>query len=229
MRIILALSLLSAAFPANAAERNYSITSFDRIRVEGPYAVNVSANHSTFARANGSQTALDAVSLRVEGRTLYVRADRSAWGGKPGQPAGPVRIEVGTRDLAQASLSGSGSVVIDRVRGLNFVLLVSGSGSGSIADIDVDQLRVSVIGAASAKVAGRAKQFTGNIRGAGSLDAAALVTKDAALSALGPVTLRASASNSAKITASGTSTVALEGAAACELKVTGSATVTGCR
>ncbi|MCY7339117.1 MAG: DUF2807 domain-containing protein [Sphingomonas bacterium] len=230
MRIILAFSLLAAAAaPSTAAERNYSVTSFDRIRVEGPYAVSLITNRSPFARASGSRAALDAVSLRVEGRTLYVRADRSAWGGTPGQPAGPVRIELGTHDLAQASLSGSGSVAIDRVRGLNFVLLVSGSGSGSIADVDVDQFRVSVIGAASAKVAGRAKQFTGNIRGAGSLDAAALMTKDVALSALGPVTLRASASNSAKITASGTSTVVLEGGAACELKVSGSATVTGCR
>ena len=230
MRITLALFLAAAtALPAIAADRNYSVTSFDRIRVEGPYAVKVTTNVAPFARANGSLTAMDGVSLRVEGRTLIVRADRSAWGGKPDQPAGPVTIAVGTHDLSLVSLSGAGSVTVDKVRGLEFSLLVSGSGSGSVAQADIDKLRVSVIGAAQAKVAGKAKHFTGNIRGAGVLDASALEAKDVALSALGPVTLRASASNSAKITANGVATVALEGGASCELKVTGSAIVTGCR
>ena len=229
MRITLALFLAAAiAVPATAADRNYSVTSFDRIRVEGPYAISVTTNVAPFARATGSLAAMDGVSLRVEGRTLYVRADRSAWGGKPDQPAGPVTIRLGTHDLAMVSLSGAGSIAIDRVRGLEFALLVSGAGSGSIAQTDVDKLRVSVVGAAQAKVAGKAKMFTGNIRGAGMLDASALDAKDVALSALGPVTLRATATNSAKITATGTSTVTLEGGAACELKVTGSAVVTGC-
>ncbi len=229
MRIILALLLAATlAFPATAADRNYSVTSFDRIRVEGPYAVTVTTNVAPFARAKGALTAIDGVSLRVEGRTLYVRADRSAWGGKPNQPAGPVTIAVGTHDLAHVSLSGAGSVDIDRVRGLDFTLLVSGSGSASVINADIDNLRVSVVGSAQASVAGKAKQFTGNIRGAGVLDAAGLATKDAALSAQGPATLSVMATNSAKITASGTATVTIAGSAACTLKVRGSATVTGC-
>lgn len=229
MRIALTIFLAaSSAVSAHAADRNYSVTSFDRIRVEGPYAVSVTTNVAPFARAKGALGAIDGVSLRVEGRTLYVRADRSAWGGKPDQPAGPVTIAVGTHDLAYVSLSGAGSVAIDRVRGLNFTLLVSGSGSASVADAEIDNLRVSLVGSAQASVAGTAKQFTGNIRGAGVLDAAGLATQDAALSALGPATLRATAGNSAKITASGTATVAIAGGGACTLKVSGSATVTGC-
>ncbi|MDQ3143367.1 MAG: DUF2807 domain-containing protein, partial [Pseudomonadota bacterium] len=229
MRITLALLFAAAlAVPASAADRNYSVTSFDRIRVEGPYAVSVTTSVAPFARAKGALPAIDGVSLRVEGRTLYVRADRSASGGKDHQPAGPVTIAVGTHDLAHVSLSGSGSVAIDRVRGLDFTLLVSGAGSASVAKAELDNLRVSVVGSAQATVAGKAKQFTANIRGAGVLDAAGLATKDAAVSALGPATVRANANNSAKITASGTATVAIAGGGACTLKVSGSATVTGC-
>lgn len=229
MRITLAFFLAAAvAIPATAADRNYSVTSFDRIRVEGPYAVSLTTNVAPFARASGSQRGLDSVSLRVEGRTLHVRANRSAWGSDADKPAGAVTISVGTHDLAHASVNGAGSLAIDKVRGLEFVLLVSGSGSGSVALADIDKLRVSVVGAAQAKVGGKAKQFTGNIRGAGVLDAAGLDANDVALTALGPVTLRATATNSAKITAAGVATVALEGGASCELKVTGSAVVTGC-
>lgn len=233
MRIILAPIVLAAVFaasaPAAAADRNYSVSSFDRIRVEGPYAVSVTTNVAPFARASGSLRALDGVSLRVEGRTLYVRADRSAWGADADRPAGPVTIAVGTHDLAHASLNGAGSVTIDRIRGLEFVLLTSGSGSARVTDAEVDNLRVSVVGAASAGVAGRAKLFTGNIRGAGVIDAAGLVSNDAVLSALGPVVIRAQITNTAKITASGTATITIEGRPACELKVSGSAVVTGCK
>ena len=229
MRITLAFFVaVAVASPATAADRNYSVTSFDRIRVEGPYSVNVTTNVAPFARASGDLRAIDRVSLRVEGRTLYVRANRPAAGSTLDKPAGPVTINVGTHDLAHASLSGSGSLAIDKLRGLEFVLLVSGSGSGSIAEADLDKLRVSLVGSAQAKLGGKAKQFTGLIRGAGSLDASALATKDATLGVQGPGGITATATNSAKITASGTATVALEGGAACELKVTGSAVVTGC-
>ena len=230
--IIIALSLLAAGLiaigPAEAAERNYTLTSFDRIRVEGPYAVNLVTNRAPFARASGTARAIERVSMRVEGRTLYVRADRSAWGGNPDSPAGPVTINVGTYDLAQASLSGSGSLTIDRVRGLSFGLIVSGSGSVAIAEVELDELRVSVAGSAQVRLAGRAKQFTALVRGAGIVDSAGLAVKDASLSALGPAVIRATVANSAKIAASGTASVAIEGGAACTLKVSGSASVTGC-
>lgn len=231
MRIILALGFaagLTAAAPAAAATRGFTLTSFDRIRVEGPFAVNLVTNRSPFARATGSARAVGGVSLRVEGRTLYVRADRSAWGGNPDLPIGPVVIDVGTYDLAQASLSGAGSVSIDRLRGLSFALIVSGSGSAAIADIELDALRVSITGSASARLAGRAKAFTALVRGSGGVDSSALTVKDATLSAHGPATIRATASNSAKINASGTASVAIDGGAACTLKVSGSASVTGC-
>ena len=222
-------AMTAGAAPAVAATRNYTITSFDRIRVEGPYAVDVAVGRSSFARATGDQRALDAVSLRVEGRTLYVRADRSAWGAGKREPGGRVTISVGTPELSQAVINGAGSVAIDRLRGLEFTLLVSGSGAGSVGAADVDQLRVSVIGAGTARLVGRAKQFTAVIRGPGSIEAAALASNDATLSALGPATISANAGNSAKVTASGTASVALTGRAACELKISGSATVTGCR
>ena len=66
-----ALVLLAA--PAGAAERNYSVTSFDRIRIDGPYQVTLKTNVAPFARASGTQAALDGVSIKVEGRTLVVR------------------------------------------------------------------------------------------------------------------------------------------------------------
>lgn len=230
MRIILALFLiLVAASPLVAAERNYTVTDFTRVRVEGPYAVTLATNVAPFARAVGSQRGLDRVWLRVEGRTLIIRVDRAAWGGAPDEQAGPVTISVGTHDLEQATLSGSGSLAIDRVRGLNFALSSYGSGAASIAEAAVDRLRLSANGSGSLRVGGETKQLDATLNGPGLIDASELIAKDATLSAMGPASLRATVTNNAKLNATGTATIAIDGGAACERKVSGSAIVTGCR
>jgi len=230
MRFILALFfIIVAASPLAAAHRNYTVTDFTRVRVEGPYAVALATKTAPFARATGSQRALDRVSVRVEGRTLIIRVDRSAWGGDSDEQAGPVTIAVGTHDLEQATLIGGGSLAIDRVRGLEFSLASFGSGATSIGAVDVDRLRLSGQGSGSMRVAGEAKQLIATLNGPGLIDASALAAKDATLSARGPASLRANVTNNAKIAATGTATIAIDGGAACERKVTGSAVVSGCR
>lgn len=229
MRILAFLLLAAAASPLAAAQRNYTVTDFTRVRVEGPYAVTLATNVSPFARATGSQRALDRLSLKVEGRTLIVRVDRSAWGGSPDEDAGPVTIAVGTHEIDQAELSGPGSLAIDRVRRLDFALSSFGSGAATIGEVDVDRLTLFAEGSGSTRVAGATKQLDAAINGPGLIDAAGLTAKDAKLSATGPASLRATVTNSVKLAATGTATITLDGNAACERKISGSAVVTGCR
>lgn len=229
MRILAFLLIAAAASPLAAADRNYSVTDFTRIKVDGPYAVTVKAKSAPFARASGSPRALDRVSLKVEGRTLIIRTDRSAWGGAPDEDHGPVTISVGTHDLEQATLSGPGSLAIDQAGGLNFALTSFGSGAVSIGKVTADRLSILAQGAGSTRVAGAVKQLVATLDGPGMIDASGLSAKDATLSALGPASIRATVSNSAKLVAGGTATIALEGGAACVKKVSGSAVVTGCR
>ena len=224
-----ALMFAAIASPAAGADRNYSVTSFDRIRLEGAFKVRLTTNVAPFARATGSQEALDGVSLDVQGRTLVIRSNRSSWGGYPGRQPGPVEISVGTHDLSAAFLNGSGSLAVDKVRGLTFELAIQGAGAANVANVDVDQLRVGVTGAGSTTLAGKAPKMTATIRGSALFDASALATKDVVIGAEGPVIVKVNATSSAKIDANGTSTVELTGGAACTVKASGSVTVTGCR
>lgn len=226
---ILAFFMVAAASPLAAADRNYSVTDFTRIKVDGPFAVTLKANSAPFARASGSTRALDRVTLRVEGRTLIIRTDRSAWGGAPGEDHGRVTISVGTHELEQATLSGPGSLAIDRAGGLTFALTSFGSGAVSVASVTADRLSILAQGAGSTRVAGAVRQLVATLDGPGMIDASALSAKDATLSAMGPASIRATVSNSAMLFAGGTATIAIDGGAACEKKVSGSAVVTGCR
>src|SRR3954470_9405027 len=145
IRILPALLLLLPAAAA-AADRTYTVTDFDRIQVDGPYEVAVTTGGSSGAQASGSQISLDAVTVEVSGGILRVHANRSAWGGYPGEPVEPARIRVTTHDLKSAGVPGAGSVAVDRLRALREDLSVAGSGRLSVGAIEADQLVVALLG-----------------------------------------------------------------------------------
>ena len=119
---------------------------------------------------------------------------------------------------ARPGSTAPGALSIDRVKGLSFGLSVQGSGAAEIGHADVDQLNLSIIGTASARLAGEAKKITAIIRGISSFDAAALSSQDATLGARRrPATIAANVSDSVTVDASGPATVRLTGKPACTL------------
>jgi len=222
------LVALTLAAPATANTRNFGVTSFEKVRIDGPFRVTLTTGVAPFARANGSAAAIDKVSIEVRGNLLIVRKDTSSWGGYPGADSGPVDIELGTHDLTSAALTGSGSLAIDKVKGLSFDLAVQGSGLGEIGQVAVDQFTVTVAGSANARLAGDAGTTVSVVRGISNLDAARLHAKDATITAAGAATVDADVANSVKINATGPATIRLTGSPACTVRTNGSATVTGC-
>lgn len=230
MRLILpALALMFAATPLHAAERNFTVTGFTKIRIDGAYNVKLTTNRAPFARASGDPAGLDQVAMEVQGNTLVIHPNRSSWGGYPGEARKPVEISVGTHDLASVWVNGPGSITVDRVRGLTFDFAIEGSGSGSIAAAEVDQMRIRIAGTATATVAGKAPRLTAQVRGSSSLDASGLASKDVVVAAEGPASVKIAAANTAKVDAYGTSVVELTGKPACTTRIYGSATVNGCK
>ena len=229
-KAILAAALLFAiATPATAATRTFAITSFDRVRVEGPYRVTLATGVAPYATATGSQAALDAIALDVQGNTLVVHVNRSSWGGFTGTSPGPATIALGTHDLAAAWLNGSGSLSVDRVKSLGFDLSINGSGLAEIGSVAVDQLKVTISGAAAVRLAGTALRMTALVRGPSNLDTSALALKDATITAEGPAVVKAAVSDTAKVEAFGVASVTLSGDPSCTIRTTGSSSVEGCK
>ena len=226
---LIAAALVAIAAPADSATRNFGITGFTKVRVDGPFKVSLATGVAPFARASGSSAALDRVEIDVRGDTLVVHSSASSWGGYPGANPGPVEVSLGTHDLTNAWLNGAGSLVIDRVKGLSFALSVQGSGRAEIALAQADQLIVSLVGTGSAKLSGQTKRLTTLVRGISTLDAAGLAAPTATIAAEGAATIDANVTDSATVQASGPATIRLTGRPSCTLKATGSATVSGCR
>lgn len=227
---ILALAAIaSIPTPAqSAANRNFGITGFDRIRVDGPYEVQLTTGVAPFARAKAaSSSALDNVSMRVEGRTLIIR--KSAATSDSDGRSSPVIIELGTHELSAAWLNGSGSVQINKIKGATFDLSVVGAGAAMVGAIDADQLKLALAGSGTARISGKANKVNAVVRGSSTLDAQAITTKEADIGAEGPSLVRLTVTQSAKINAVGLASVALQGNPSCVIKTEGSASVSGCR
>jgi hypothetical protein len=226
--LIAATASLLIAAPSGAATRNFGVSGFTKIRVEGPYKVSLATGVAPFARASGSAAALDRVAIDVQGDTLIVHASPS-WGGYPGIDPGPVEISIGTHDLTNATIFGAGSLSIDRVKGLSFALSLQGSGAAEIGGVAADQLSVAVEGSGNAKLSGQAKKLTALVRGVSSLDAKELSTPNAAISVDGTATVDANVTDTARVDGWGTATVRLTGRPSCTVKVSGSTSVSGCK
>ncbi|API60662.1 hypothetical protein BSL82_16320 [Tardibacter chloracetimidivorans] len=207
---------LVLAGQAHAAGRSFSVTGFDKLRVEGPYTVDVRTGAGSSARASGDLRALDRLSVTVQGRTLIVRPDRSGWTGWPGErPGGEVTLSISTPSLSSAALNGSGSVSIDRMAGSRIDLWVSGSGNASVAEIEADRLDLSLSGSGKVVLAGKAAQARVTVLGAGNVDAHGLTVADADVTMAGAGDVTLSATRRATVKAEGAGNVTIGGSPAC--------------
>jgi hypothetical protein len=215
---------------AATATRNYGVSGFDRIRLDGDYRVTVTNGVAPFAKASGDPRGLDMVSLKVEGRTLVIRSNRSAgWGGYSGESAGPVEIAIGTHELNALYLNGAGGLIVNQVDGLKFDIAAQGAGMISVERVDVDQLSIALAGASSARLGGRTGKTTAIVRGMSLLDAEAMTAKDAVIGAEGPAIVKLTATETAKVDAAGVGSITLSGRPSCILKTKGSVSVSGCK
>ena len=223
------LPLLAAgcgAGSAIAADRGYSVLDFDRIRVEGPFDVQVRLGPSSAVQAHGPQAGLDRLEVTVNDGTLIIRPDRNAWGGWPGSASeGKVVVIVTTPRLRALALAGSGDASVDRMRAADVQLNLDGTGDIKVAAVDAESVGIALSGSGDISVAGRAKQGRASLSGSGDLDAAALSVQDANVTTAGSGDLKLDASRSAKVMSTGSGDVMVTGSAACTVSRLGSGDV----
>jgi hypothetical protein len=220
-----ALAALAAAAPAWAAERRFTVTDFDRIKVEGPFQVTLSTGRPSAAVATGSAQSLDQVRIEVQNRTLRVRPNRNAWGGYPGEGAGPLSIAVATHILRGATVTGSGSVEIDKAKAMRFDASLSGNGRIAVANVEADTLTLGLIGSGTLEMGGRVKDLRASINGGGDLAAKGLIADDAVIGADTAGEVAVGVRRTAKVIATGAGDVEIIGSPACLVEAMGSGRV----
>ena len=231
-RLLLALlTLVSAAMPAQAADRPFPVSDFDRLVVEGSYRVRLIVGGPSRAIASGTRDGLDRVSIESTGQTLRIRPRRNQWGASAGTDPGPVTIELSTRTLRSARLIGPASLEIDRAGagaapgGRNVEFMVQGSGTLRATRVTADTLTLGLLGAGSLDVAGTAETLRGQFQGTGSVAAANLAAEGATITTNTVGTVALQVNGRAEISAYGLGTVTIVGRPACTLSGPGASNV----
>ena len=225
-RIAFSLILLSLANMAPAAERRYSISDFDKIRVVGSAGVIVNNGRATTIRATGSREAIEALSIEVQDRVLTVQPITGTFTAQPPSAAGPVTIFITAPLLNGAKLNGSGTLKIAELRGAQADVSLTGSGQIAIARIMVDRLTTRLSGSGTLTLAGKTLNLDANIKGSGSVTATALDAADLKLTAASSGLISMSAKRSAMVTSTGSGSVTITGTPSCTVQNLGVGTVT---
>lgn len=219
------LALPAAAAPADGATRNYGLSGFSKMRVSGPFDVHVHVGGAPAAHATGPREALDRLSIENNDGTLVIKSLPGGWGGWPTGPHGKVVIDVTAPALIGMSITGSGDVTVDRVRGDTLDVALSGSGSLDVGAIDVAALSAVMTGSGDMSLAGRARTATMTLTGSGDLKASGLVADDAQTKLVGSGDLSLGARHAVKVLLAGSGDVTIDGPAACSVTRTGSGDV----
>jgi hypothetical protein len=226
LRLLIFLSAcLGGAAGAHGADRRFAVADFDRVIVEGPYAVTLAVGQPSSAMARGSAQALESVVVDVQGTTLRIRRNRPAWGGTPGQASAPATIILTTRNLRSARVMGTGTLDVTGARGLRVDFAVEGSGQLRAKALQVDNFILGLRGSGSFELQGAAKMLTAEIQGSGSLNGAALETDTATLVAATSGTISFGARTAVKVVANGLGDIAIGGRAACTISGPGASQV----
>lgn len=216
--VSIALSFVAmgvAASPAVAAERNYSISSFERIRVEGPFDVRLATGRPSSGTAVADARTLDLLDLRVEGTTLVVRLNGNGWGESPKSARVAPVITLTTPSLRSILANAGGKLSVTGMKGQRVDMAVNGNGAIAVTGAEADQLNATIIGSGRITVAGRAARVQLLSNGSGLIDAEGLAASDLIVRVDGTGETRAAARYTAKVTSNGLGRVTVAGSPAC--------------
>ena len=220
LRLHLALLLTFAAAPAVAAERRFPVSDFTEIVLAGSPDVTVTTGGRPSVVASGEASELDRLDIRVDGKRLLIGTKPGRWTGSRKED---VKIRVSTAAVSAAVISGSGSILVDRVRG-PFSGRISGSGEMDLPSVDSSSLTLAISGSGDMDVAGRCGQGNFSISGSGDIDATALTCADLTATTTGSGDIDARATGTATLRVTGSGDITVTGGARCTSKATGSGT-----
>jgi hypothetical protein len=226
--LILPLCLFATAAGQAPSERRFMLTDFERIRVDGPFRVEVTTGLPAGASVSGDSRASGRVDLRVDGGILVVAPSSSGWDGWKESGGEQLVIRVKARALHGARVNGGGALTVDRMAGARIDLGVNGSGRLTVGSVSGDQLVATLSGSGTLTLSGgsvqRARFLTA---GAGSVDAAGASASELVVQSQSSGDSRYHARLTAGVASLGSGTVRVEGPAVCRLSGTGPSSCAG--
>lgn len=209
-----------AAMPAQAAQKNIGVTSFDTISIQGDFIVTVTETTGSSVVANGDSLALEALDVRVDSRrTLVIREMRvdNKPRGATNVKRKPIQITIRASGLSGISMMGNGRLTVTGIREPEAFLTLRGNGALVADKLNSRNVTAALDGAGTMTVIGKTQALDVRMAGAGSMDMRGFAVSDLIVRANGNGVGNFIASRRAEVNASGLGTVTVTGRAACKV------------
>lgn len=219
------VSVLAGATMSPAAERRYSITDFDEVRIVGNHLVDIQVGRGTTVSGSGDTAALDGISIETQGRILVIQTlQQSASTWKPAT-AGAARISITVPQLKTIRVEGSGSATVAELRGPQTTISLTGSGLITVSRLISDRAYLRLAGSGRVTLTGDVKNLDINAKGPGDIAAEQLSVNDLKILSASSGRVFAKALRSADVKQNGSGQVIVTGKPACTVENLGSGTV----
>jgi len=217
-RLVLAALLLSVAAPACAAERDFPNAGFDKVDLAAAAKVDVHTGTRFAIHASGDLKCLDLLNIRVVQGTLVIRWNRQQVNMNGHDP---IRIQVSMPRIAAATLSGAGTITVDRADGPEFAAAIRGAGTIDLPVLHANRARFEMGGAGKITAAGSAGSVEAHVRGFGAIELAGLAARGGEFDMSGTGSIKARVDGPADVRMNGVGSVDVVGSPRCTVHKNG--------
>jgi hypothetical protein len=217
--ILAGLLAAGAAAPLAAADRSFAATGFDKVDLAAAARVDVHTGGSFAIRAAGDPSLLDRLDIAVREGTLVVGWRRGS--SIQLNRNNNLHIAITMPRVAAATVSGAGTLSIDRAEAPDFAATLRGAGTLRLPSLHARQVRLDMNGAGQIVAAGSAEQIDAHLNGVGSIDAAQLAARAGRFAMSGTGSIQARVNGPADVTVAGIGRVEVRGQARCTIHKSG--------
>jgi Putative auto-transporter adhesin, head GIN domain len=193
------------------------VGTFSQIDLAGPYNVVVQVSGAPSIRAEGDESALQQLEVRLDNGTLRIGTRPGNW-----TASGRATVYVTAASLDGVGISGSGDMQVGPLRAAQFRSSVAGSGNLTLARLDSDRAQFSIAGSGNLQAEGHAREASLNVAGSGDGRLGGFEVESATVSVAGSGNAALRATRSAEVRVAGSGDVEVSGGAHCSVHASGS-------
>jgi hypothetical protein len=218
-RLLLVVLLLGAAAgPAYAADRDFPNTGFDKVDLAAAAEVDVHTGGPFAVHARGDPKWLDLLNIRVVQGTLVIGWDRQHINMNGHDP---IHIRVSMPRISGATISGAGTIDVDRAEAPDFAAAIKGAGTIQLSALHAARAHFEMGGAGKITAAGTAGSVDARVGGFGALELAGLAARAGRFDMAGTGSIKARVDGPADVAMNGVGSVDVGGNPRCSVHKSG--------
>jgi hypothetical protein len=233
-----ALTACSSSASAQTETRDYPLSGFDRVDLAAAGDVTVTNGPRFSIHAEGDADAIERLEPVVRDSTLVLGWKKGFHIGRGHQKlriavtmprvagatlsgAGSVTVDKAGGQTVDAALSGSGKIIVRQIAAQTAALHISGSGDITAGQVDAKMAALHISGSGHIVTAGRADRIEAHVSGVGSIEAQKLAAHDGDLHMSGSGSIEAHADGTVNAQVSGVGSIDVTGGAHCTTRKSG--------